>query len=207
MKRVTALGVPLAIVLALVVSGTALAAVTHDVSIANFAYSPDSTKAKLGDSVRWTNMDGFAHTSTSDGVNDGSGFTGIGLWASGSIAHSGTFTFAFTFAGTFPYHCSIHPTLMHGTVKVPMKAKPTSGSVGDTFTITWATAAPSGTLVFDVQKMDPGGKFKAWQTGVTTLSAKFMPSNPGTYSFRALLRDTANGAKSKFSPLIKITVS
>ena len=48
MRRVTALGVPLAIVLAVVMSGTALAAVTHDVSIVNFAFSPDSTKAKLG---------------------------------------------------------------------------------------------------------------------------------------------------------------
>jgi plastocyanin len=206
MKRVTALGVPLAVVLALVVSGTALAAATHDVSIANFAFSPDSTKAKLGDSVKWTNMDGFAHTSTSDGVNDGSGLTGIGLWHSNNIAHNGTFTFQFTFAGTFPYHCSIH-NFMQGTVKVPMKAKPTSGGVGTNFTITWASAAPTGTLVFDVQKMDPSGKFKAWKTGVTTLSAKFKPSDPGTYSFRALLRDSASGAKSKFSPVIKITVS
>jgi plastocyanin len=207
MRRVAALGVPLAVVLALVVSGTALAAATHDVSIANFAFSPDSTKAKLGDSVRWTNMDGFAHTSTSDGVNDGSGLKGIGLWHSASIPHNGTFTFAFTFAGTFPYHCSIHPTLMTGTVKVPMKAKPTSGGVGTNFTITWATETPTGTLVFDVQRMDPGGKFKAWQTGVTTKSAKFKPMDPGTYQFRALLRDTSNGAKSKYSPVVKITVS
>jgi plastocyanin len=206
MKRVAALGVPLAIVLAVVLSGTALAAVTHDVSIAGSAFSPASTKAKLGDSVKWTNMDGFAHTSTSDGVNDGSGFPGVGLWASGNLAHSGTFTFQFTFAGTFPYHCSIH-NFMQGSVKVPMKAKPTSGGVGTSFTITWASAAPTGSFVFDVQRMDPGGKFKAWQTGVTTMSAKFKPMDPGTYSFRALLRNSASGAKSKFSPVVKITVS
>jgi plastocyanin len=207
MKRVTLLGVPLAILLAVVMSGSALAAATHDVSIANFAFSPASTKAKLGDTVRWTNHDGFAHTSTSDGVNDGSGLTGVGLWASGSIAGSGgTFSFTFTFAGTYPFHCSIH-NFMQGTVKVPMKAKPTSGGTGTTFTITWASAAPTGTLVFDVQRMDPGGKFKAWQTGVTTMSAKFKPSQTGTYQFRALLRDTNTGGKSKYSPVVKITVS
>ena len=207
MKRVTALGVPLAIVLAVVMSGSALAAATHDVSIVSFAFNPDSTKAKLGDTVRWTNTASIPHTSTSDGVNDGSGIKGIGLWTSGSLGHNGTFSFTFTFAGTFPYHCSIHPTLMHGTVKVPMKAKPSSGSVGQNFTITWASAAPTGTLVFDVQRMDPGGSFKAWQTGVTTMSAKFKPMTPGTYEFRALLRDSSSGAKSKYSPVVKITVS
>src|SRR5436190_24154666 len=78
MKRVTVLGVPLAIVLAVVMSGSALAAATHDVSIANFAFSPASTKVKLGDSVRWTNMQqGVTHTSSSDGVNDTSGLKGV----------------------------------------------------------------------------------------------------------------------------------
>jgi plastocyanin len=207
MKRVTVMGVPLAIVLAVVMSGSALAAATHDVSIANFAFTPPSTKAKLGDSVRWTNMQaGVTHTSSSNGVNDGSGFKGVALWASGNIPPNTMFTFTFTFAGTFPYHCSIH-SFMTGTVKVPMKAKPTSGSVGTNFTITWATAAPTGTLVFDVQRMDPGGTFKAWQTGVTTLSAKFKPTKTGTYQFRALLRDTSTGGKSKNSPVVKITVS
>ena len=207
MKRVTALGVPLAIVLAVVMSGSALAAATHDVSIANFAFTPASTKAKLGDTVRWTNNQaGVTHTSTSDGVNDGSGFSGIGLWASGNIAPNGTFSFTFKFAGTYPYHCSIH-NFMTGTVKVPMKAKPTSGGVGTNFTITWASAVPGGTLVFDVQRMNPGGSFKPWQTGVTTMSAKFKPNAPGTYQFRALLRDSSSGAKSKFSPVVKITVS
>src|SRR5262249_46594630 len=148
------------------------------------------------ESVRWTNMDGFAHTSTSDGVNDGSVYKGVGLWASGAIAHNGTFAFTFTSAGTYPYHCSIH-NFMQGTVKVPMKAKPTSGGVGTNFTITWATAAPTGSRVFDVQRMDPGGTFKAWQSGVTSLSAKFMPTKAGTYAFRALLRDTSSGGKSK----------
>src|SRR5438874_13118896 len=95
MKRVTALGVPLAIVLAVVMSGSALAAATHDVSIVDFAFSPVSTKAKLGDSVHWNNMGSFTHTSTSNGVNDGSGIKGVGLWASGPLAHNANFTFQF----------------------------------------------------------------------------------------------------------------
>jgi plastocyanin len=206
MKRMAALGVSLAVVLVLVVSGTALAATTHGVSIVDYSFSPQSTKAKLGDSVKWTNNGSFTHTSTSNGVTDPSGLKGVGLWASGSIAPSATFTFTYTFAGTFPYHCSIH-TFMHGTVKVPMKAKPTSGGVGTNFTITWASAAPTGTLVFDVQKMNPGGTFNTWQNGVTAMSATFKPTAAGTYSFRARLRDTSTGGRSNYSPVVKITAS
>ena len=118
------------------------------------------------------------------------------------------FTFTFTFAGTYPYHCSIHPTLMQGTVKVPMTASPPSGPLGTTFTLTWASAAPTGSLVFDVQRMDPGStKFKKWQTGVTTLSATYMPALAGTYVFRTRVRDMNTGAVSKYSPKVSIVAT
>jgi len=204
MRRLISAAAPMAVVFVLLVQGTALAAV-KDVSIAGFAFNPKATKVKLGDQVTWTNMDPYTHSSTSDGVADGSTYTGIGLWDSGFLSPSSTFTFTFSFAGTFPYHCKVHPTLMQGTVKVPTTATPPFGQVGTTFTITWASAAPTGNLVFDVRRMDPGStKFKKWQTGVTTRSATFTPSLPGTYVFRTEVRDMSTGAVSKWSPTASI---
>jgi plastocyanin len=40
-----------------------------------------------------------------------------GAWNSGSIAPGGKFSMTFTVAGSFPYHCSIHPGMV-GTVTV-----------------------------------------------------------------------------------------
>jgi plastocyanin len=206
MRRLTFAAVPLAMVLALLLQGTALAA-TKAVTIQNSAYTPKATKVKIGDVVQWTNMDSVNHTSTSDGVADGSGYTGIGLWSSGAIAHNGTFSFTFSFAGTYPYHCSIHH-FMQGTIKVPLTAMPASGPVGSNFTVTWASAAPTGSRVFDVQRMDPGNtKFKSWQKGVTTMSATFKPTSPGTYVFRMRLRNSSTGAASKYSPTASISAT
>jgi plastocyanin len=206
LKRAAAVVMPVAVALALLVQGTAFGA-TKSVTVANFSFTPQAVKVKLADSVLWTNVGSVNHTATSDGVNDGSGFTGIGLWNSGAIAHNGMFSFQFTFAGTYPYHCSIHPSLMTGTVKVPMKATPASGPLGTNFTITWASAAPTGNLVIDVQRKDPGGSFKTWQRGVTTLSAMFKPTATGVYSFRARLRNSNTGAVSKYSPAVSITAT
>ena len=67
---------------------------------------------KLGTTVTWTNMTQAGHTVTSD---DGKSFdSGI----SNPIAASGgTFSFTFKQAGTFPYHCQIHP-FMKATIIV-----------------------------------------------------------------------------------------
>jgi plastocyanin len=60
----------------------------------------------VGTTVRWTNQDNVAHTTTAD---DGS-------W-DGSVSSGGTFEFTFSSPGTFPYFCKIHPT-MTATVTV-----------------------------------------------------------------------------------------
>ena len=77
------------------------------VTIANFAFGPASLSVAAGTTVTWTNDDTAAHTATAD---DGS-------FDSSSIAPGATFSQAFDTAGTFAYHCSIHPN-MTATIEV-----------------------------------------------------------------------------------------
>jgi plastocyanin len=61
----------------------------------------------MGTTVTWTNDDGVNHTVTSD----------QGAFDSGPLATGQTFSQTFNQAGTFTYHCTIHPS-MQGTVVV-----------------------------------------------------------------------------------------
>lgn len=71
-----------------------------DVTIRDFVFSPANVTIKTGMTVRWTNVGPSAHTTTSD----------TGVWDSKVLsASNGTFSFTFMQAGTFGYHCTIHP--------------------------------------------------------------------------------------------------
>ena len=83
----------------------------QNVAIQSMAFQPASVTVIPGTKIVWTNMDAVAHTVTSD---DGSSFN------SGTIDPGGTYTFTATALGSYPYHCSIHPT-MTGTVQVVTK--------------------------------------------------------------------------------------
>ena len=98
--------------LALLILAPALAAGTFNVSIQSFAFTPDSLVVRPGDTVRWTNLDGFNHTSTGTG-------TGAGQWNSGNIAANATFQHVFSTAGLYDYHCNIHSSM---TAKVNVSA-------------------------------------------------------------------------------------
>ncbi|MDP2623218.1 MAG: cupredoxin family copper-binding protein [Actinomycetota bacterium] len=76
------------------------------VSIAGFAFVPADLTVPVGTTVRWTNQDNVAHTSTADD----------GAW-DGSVSAGATFEFTFSSPGMFAYHCSIHPS-MTATVTV-----------------------------------------------------------------------------------------
>ena len=86
-------------------SGQAQAA--NEVIIQGMAFSPQTITVAVNTTVKWTNNDAISHTVTSD----------TGLFNSGTLAPAGTFSFQFTAAGTFTYHCSIH-TDMTATVIV-----------------------------------------------------------------------------------------
>jgi plastocyanin len=76
-------------------------------SLGTAAFMPDQLNVAVGETVTWTNTDSVAHTSTSDAAG----------WDSGIVAPGGHFSSTFQTAGTFSYHCAIHPGMV-GTVVV-----------------------------------------------------------------------------------------
>ena len=189
----------LAASLFLLMAGEARAA-TVDISIVGVSagFDPTTATGASGDTFHWTNNDSITHTTTQNGP--------LSLWNSGNITAGNAFSRAIDFAGSYPYHCSIH-TSMTGTVRVPIQVSPSSGSVGTAFGVTVASvAAPSG-FVYDIQRRKGSGDWTAWKTGITAKSATFRPKASGTWSFRSRLRKTSNGAKSGWSPPRSISVT
>jgi plastocyanin len=84
------------------------AAGTVKATAADFQFSPDPIQAKVGDVVTWTNSGPSGHNPTLD--NDPTCTTGV-------IASGATGSLTFTAAGSFAYHCQIHPS-MKGTIVV-----------------------------------------------------------------------------------------
>jgi len=78
------------------------------VSIVDFAFKPDAVTVKAGTTVTWTNH-GRTHTVTAD----------AGSFDSGHISSGGTFSMTFKKAGTYAYHCSIHPSMVAQVVVTP----------------------------------------------------------------------------------------
>lgn len=77
------------------------------VTIADFAFSPAEISATVGQTVTFTNNDSAPHTASLD---DGScGTPNIGTGGSDGLA--------FSAAGTYPFHCEVHPN-MKGTITV-----------------------------------------------------------------------------------------
>lgn len=107
--------------------------ITGLVSIRDSTYAPDPVHITVRGDVTWTNNGRRRHTTVSD----------AGLWNSGTLfppgvepemsgdfesASGDTFTWIFTEAGIYPYHCEIHP-FKRGTIVVSLDTKP-GGTTG-----------------------------------------------------------------------------
>jgi plastocyanin len=90
------------------------------VSIIDFAFQPASLTVTPGTTVTWTNNGATAHNITFTDFN------------SGNVQPGQTYNHVFATPGTYPYNCSIHPS-MTGTITV------SAGTSGGT------TTTPSGT--------------------------------------------------------------
>ena len=86
------------------------AVATMDIKIENYMFLPMVTKVKVGDTVTWTNMDTVHHNVVADQKSADA--------PDGPLIGKGeTYSFKFTKAGTYTFHCDPHP-YMHGTVVV-----------------------------------------------------------------------------------------
>ncbi len=102
----------LAVVVALLaaltrVSAGGQAAETKSVSIERLQFQPATLTIKRGETVVWNNADLFAHNVTAE----------RGAFSSGEIGAGGSWKYRATRSGTFPYVCTLHPT-MKGTLTV-----------------------------------------------------------------------------------------
>jgi plastocyanin len=86
---------------------TASEAGAVSVGIENFAFAPADVTAAVGETITWTNSDSAPHTATLDD----------GACDTGNIAQNASAGLVFDAAGTYPYHCTIHPN-MKGTITI-----------------------------------------------------------------------------------------
>jgi len=74
----------------------------YAINISNFAFNPAEVTINKGDSVSWLNSDSSQHIVVSDTA---------GLFDSGLLAKGASFQHIFNEAGTYNYHCSVHPSM------------------------------------------------------------------------------------------------
>ncbi len=92
----------------------------YNLSVQDYSFSPDSLNVQVGKVIQWTNNGPSAHAVASD---SGSWTTmplaapgGGGPYGGGSGPISAQLVIHTP--GRYPYHCAIHPTLMHGVLIV-----------------------------------------------------------------------------------------
>jgi plastocyanin len=82
----------------------------NSIVMKNIAYSPTTLTLKVGDTVNFVWKDGSIPHNV-DGASDLSDFS------SGNAKTSGSYNYTFKKAGTYAYHCDVHPQ-MTGTITV-----------------------------------------------------------------------------------------
>jgi len=186
----------LATALLMLLSAGSVSAATTTLKMYNYGYTPKTQRVTLGNSVKWRNPTGKRHDATP--INNWS-WTGVSVAAGATSA-----TVTPSQAGSFPYFCSLHPT-MKGTINVPMTVSPLAGTTATYFALTLGTVTAPGVLVHQVEIRLNGG---AWQLRVSTAAAQtsiFFPQ-AGTYDLRTRLRHQLGGQTSGYSPITTIQV-
>lgn len=170
-------------------------------TIQNFSFHPDPLTVTVGTTVTWTNQDTAPHTSTSD---PSSTFK----WDTGTLAQGKSGSVTFTQAGTFTYHCSVHPN-MHGTIvvqaagsgsgsgSVPLAAQPVKSIVAKERNNKYIfgparTTISIGTRVWWLNKSDAPHTVTSTTTGWTfnkklsTNKVSFVFNKAGTYRYHCI---------------------
>ena len=153
------------------------------VAVTDYRFTPANVELPRGGTIVFDHL-GPSHHSATDA-------TGMLLYDSGNVGPSSPPTsYTFQAAGVYPFICTPHP-FMGGRVSVPVRAAPAAGPLARARVITVAAEpAPDG-FVYDVQIRRPGSGWTPWLRAVVEPTAPFFAdAGPGTYRFRARLRES-----------------
>ena len=82
--------------------------VTIQANNASNSYAPNPVSMRLGQTIAWRNADSITHTATQDSGGFNTGSVAAGATSAATMMNT---------AGTFAYHCTIHPGMV-GTINV-----------------------------------------------------------------------------------------
>ncbi|MEM7802596.1 MAG: plastocyanin/azurin family copper-binding protein [Chloroflexota bacterium] len=107
--------------------------ITHEVEVSSNIFTPEVLTIAVGDTVNWTNVQGFHDVTQTSGPE---------FFSSGDAGFNWEYSHTFTLPGTYEYTCTIHFG-MDGTVIVEEAAQPTD------------TPAPTATATLPAPTLTP----------------------------------------------------
>lgn len=177
--------------------GQHASAAGNSVTIVDFAFSPSTMTITAGETVTWTNTGKQPHTVTSD----------AGLFDSGPLQSGQSFSHTFPSAGSFAYHCAIHPFMTATIIVQPSAAAPAVAAAPSAAThpaaaqaATVASTAPQAAATVAAPRM-PSGAATAVQPA---------PQFPNTGTGGLLNRSQLNhsqGGESVWLPVLEAAVA
>lgn len=109
-------------------------AASQAVMMEDYAYSPSTLTARVGDTVTWTNHDQAPHD-----VQTTSAPVAI---KSALLSNGQSFSYTFTTPGTYSYYCSVHPDMRAQVIVQPAPAAPAPATTAPKSTPKATSAAP-----------------------------------------------------------------
>ena len=179
-----------------------LASNVTNVSIGDFFFSPAAVTINVNDQVKWTWIGSIGHTTTSD----------TGLWDSGVKGNGSTFVNTYTTAGSFPYHCTVHPFM---TAAITVQAANVPPTVAITNPPNGSVLASPATFSLVANASDTDGSITnvLFLQGTTSLGN--VQKSPylvtvqnlaaGDYTFAAVASDNAGATATNAIPIHVVT--
>ena len=139
-------------------------ATTWPVTVANFAFSPSTVNAVVGDIIQF-NWSNGGHTTTCGAALPGTSHpAGAADWDDSLHLGSITFSYTLTVAGNYVYGCKIHWPFMQATINV---SGATPVKLGDFNVVNknngallnWKTFSETNTNYFSIRRSNDGNHF------------------------------------------------
>jgi uncharacterized repeat protein (TIGR01451 family) len=170
------------------------------VAVSDSGIKPTFRNIPLGGTLQW---DFFG-----PGVHEITDSHGLGIFNSGPMSPISYYRYTFDLSAEIRTMDVGYPG-NDGKLVIAPRVSPPSGTTATQFAVTWATAPLPAGIVEDVQLKRPTKTtWGPYRHATTSLGDTFVPdAGAGVYSFRDRIRNTANGAKSRFGPPVSISVT